>query len=307
MLGGGDDNEDEEDDDDDDDEKVNEVKDDGEEEEEEEEDEDEMIQRRRRRRSRGGQRRRRKMRDEKTEGASEGDDDKEGVVDRGRGRRRRANRRRGRGGRRMNNKRARQERDADEDEEEEEVGDENEGAKTTVESVPSSRPTNRKDREEQQKRVRAKLDGVPIDELDARAHRLMIKYTVNSKEEKNENNDGDDSNDSSSVNEYYAALSSKGISPLIVSQMIKSVKADWAHKSVNPDIDNVLGMAHLFIHFELLTMAGEMFGDIVQLYRDSGLIVPAANSPVSHPWRADTLAQDRDISPLSRAFIGQSL
>ena len=288
------------------------MKDDGdEEEEEEEEDEDEMIQRRRRRRNRGGQGRRRKMRDKKND-ASEDDDDEEGATDRGRGRRRRANRRRGRGGRRMNNKRARQERDVDEDDDEEkeedEVGDED--AKTTVESVPSARPTNRKDREEQQKRVRAQLAGVPIDELDSRAHKLMIKYTINSKEEKNETNvgdDSDDSSDSSSINEYYAALSSKGINPIIVSQMIKSVKADWAHKSINPDIDNVLGMAHLFIHFELLTMAGEMFGDIVTLYRDSGLIVPVEKSPVSHPWRADTLAQDRDISPLSRAFIGQSL
>ena len=250
------------------------------------------------------------MRDEKNEGASEDDDDEEGVTDRGRGRRRRANRRRGRGGRRMNNKRARQERDVDEDgdDDEEEVGNENVVVKTPVESVPSARPTNRKDREEQQKRVRAQLAGVPIDELDSRAHKLMIKYTINSKEEKNETSVGDDSSDSSSsINEYYAALSSKGINPIIVSQMIKSVKADWAHKSINPDIDNVLGMAHLFIHFELLTMAGEMFGDIVQLYRDSGLIVPVEKSPVSHPWRADTLAQDKDISPLSRAFIGQLL
>ena len=151
-----------------------------------------------------------------------------------------------------------------------------------------------------------KIKGVSIEELDARAHKLMIKYTMNSNVEKNE--DGDDNNDdddSNPINLYHAALSSKGVSPIIVSKMIQSVIADWVHKSINPDVDIVLGMAHLFIHFELLAMSSEMFRDIVTLYRDAGLIVPIANSPISHPWRADTLAQEKIISPLARAFIGQ--
>lgn len=325
LLGGGDDDEDDEGVEEDDGEVV--VKDDDDEEEveeEEDEEETELIQKkRRRRRNRGGPARRRKQREEETNGENEDDDNEEGVTERGRGKRRR-NRRRGRG--REANSRRKNRRAKQESEEEGEDGDEEDNTDTeapsALESVPSSKPTNRKDRIEHENKLRAKLaakensgrkqkyKGPSIEEMDSRARQLMIKYTINSKE--GENEDGEDDvdvdaeNDTNvAANPYYAALSKKGISPIIVSKMIKSVTADWAHKSINPDIDNVLGMAHLFIHFELLGMAGEMFRDVVSLYRTCGLIVPVDKSSVSHPWSEDTMVQGKNMSPLARAFIGE--
>ena len=324
LLGGGDDDEDDEGVEEDDGEVV--VKDDDDEEEveeEEDEEETELIQKkRRRRRNRGGPARRRKQREEETNGENEDDDNEEGVTERGRGKRRR-NRRRGRG--REANSRRKNRRAKQESEEEGEDGDEEDTdteAPSALESVPSSKPTNRKDRIEHENKLRAKLaakensgrkqkyKGPSIEEMDSRARQLMIKYTINSKE--GENEDGEDDvdvdaeNDTNvAANPYYAALSKKGISPIIVSKMIKSVTADWAHKSINPDIDNVLGMAHLFIHFELLGMAGEMFRDVVSLYRTCGLIVPVDKSSVSHPWSEDTMVQGKNMSPLARAFIGE--
>ena len=301
---------------------------------EEDEEEKELIQKkRRRRRKRGGAVRRRKQREEEKNSENEDDDDNEDVAERGRGRRRR-NRRRGRGresnSRRKNSRRGKQESDEGEEEDEEDDNvtgvSSNQEEGTALESGPSSKPTNRKDRMEHEKKLRAKLaakatakessskklkkKGVAIEELDSRARELMIKYTINSKEGENENGEDDVDGDAESdtnvaANLYYAALAKKGISPIIVSKMLKSVTAEWAHKSVNPDIDNVLGMAHLFIHFELLGMAGEMFRDVVSLYRDCGLIVPVDNSPVSHPWSSDTMVQGKNMSPLARAFIGQ--
>jgi hypothetical protein len=338
LLGGGDDDEDDDEGVEEDDDEVV-VKDDDEEEEVEEEEDDEeekdLIQKkRRRRRKRGGPVRRRKQREEEKNSENEDDDDEGGVTERGRGRRRR-NRRRGRGreaNSRRKNRRAKQESDEEEGEDEDE--DDNtdtevpsdQEKKTALESGPSSKPTNRKDRMEHENKLRAKLaakatakessgkrqkrKGPSTEEIDSRARQLMIKYTINSKEGENEDVDDDVDADAESdinvaANQYYAALSKKGISPIIVSKMIKSVTADWAHKSINPDIDNVLGMAHLFIHFELLGMAGEMFRDVVSLYRDSGLIVPIDKSPVSHPWSGDTMVQGKNMSPLARAFIGE--
>ena len=326
LLGGGDDDEDDEGVEEDVGEVV--VKDDNEDEEEVEEEEDEeekeLIQKkRRRRRKRGGPVRRRKQREEGTNSENEDDDDEEGMTERGRGRRRR-NRRRGRGreaNNRRKNRRAQQESD-EEGEDEDEDDNTDAGVPSALESGPSSKPTNRKDRIEHENKLRAKLvaketsdqrqkyKGRSIEELDSRARQLMIKYTINSKEGENEDGEDDVDVDAESdinvaANLYYAALSKKGISPIIVSKMIKSVTADWAHKSINPDIDNVLGMAHLFIHFELLGMAGEMFRDIVSLYRDSGLIVPVDKSSVSHPWSEDTMVQGKNMSPLARAFIGE--
>jgi ribonuclease E len=335
LLGGGDDDDEDEGVEEDDGEAV--VKDDNEEEEvEEEEDDDEdekelIEKKRRRRRKRGGPGRRRKQREEETNSENEDDDSNEGVTERGRGRRRR-NRRRGRGreaSSRRKNRRAKQENDEEgenEDEEDDSVADvsSSKGKKTALESGPSSKPTNRKDRMEHENRLRAKLaaketsgkrqkyKGPSIEEMDSRARQLMIKYTINSKGGENEDGEDDvdvdaeaESDTNVAANLYYAALSKKGISPIIVSKMIKSVTADWAHKSINPDIDNVLGMAHLFIHFELLGLAGEMFRDVVSLYRDSGLIVPVDKSSVSHPWSEDTMVQGKNMSPLARAFIGE--
>jgi hypothetical protein len=330
LLGGGDDDEDDEGVEEDDGEVV--VKDDDEDEEEVEEEEDdeeekELIQKkRRRRRKRGGPVRRRKQREEETNSENEDDDGNEGVTERGRGRRRR-NRRRGRGreanSRRKNSRRTKQESD-EEGEDEDEDDNTDTKAPSALESGPSSKPTNRKDRIEHENKLRAKLaaketsdkrqkyKGPSIEEMDSRARQLMIKYTINSKEGDNEDGEDDvdvdadaESDTNVAANLYYAALSKKGISPIIVSKMIKSVTADWAHKSINPDIDNVLGMAHLFIHFELLGMAGAMFRDVVSLYRDCGLIVPVDKPPVSHPWIEDTMAQGKNMSPLARAFIGE--
>jgi hypothetical protein len=108
------------------------------------------------------------------------------------------------------------------------------------------------------------------------------------------------------VNAYVEALKGKGLPPSSVSMAVFSITSRWEHNSVNSNVDYIMGLGHIFVHYQEMTIGASVFKDILDIYREEGLLLPCSDRECGndHPWNLDRVPQDGILAPVGRCFIG---
>ena len=142
-----------------------------------------------------------------------------------------------------------------------------------------------------------------VKRLEDRVGALMMKYSEPPVRNKGKNGK---MKQGPGVNAYVEALKGKGLPPSSVSMAVFSITSRWEHNSVNSNVDYIMGLGHIFVHYQEMTIGASVFKDILDIYREEGLLLPCSDRECGndHPWNLDRVPQDGILAPVGRCFIG---
>jgi hypothetical protein len=210
----------------------------------------------------------------------------------------RRRRRRRNGGKRRRGRRKRSRRVPTDDESDDDtVQDDVEGQKTRTKKSPRSAFKVRTGGREDKKAVEKRLED--------RVGVLMKKY--NDPFGRDTGNDGKKGEvQGRGVNPYLEALKSKGLPAASVAMAVFSVTGRWEHRSASASMDYLMGLGHIFVHYQEMSLGASVFKDVLDVYREEGLLLPCHDRECGneHPWSLDRVPQEGLLAPVGRCFIG---
>jgi hypothetical protein len=108
------------------------------------------------------------------------------------------------------------------------------------------------------------------------------------------------------VNPYLEALRGKGLPASSVAMAVYSITSRWEHGSVSSNVDYLMGLGHIFVHYQEMSIGASIFKDVLDIYRAEGLLLPCHDRECGneHPWSLDRVPQEGYLAPLGRCFIG---
>ena len=137
-----------------------------------------------------------------------------------------------------------------------------------------------------------------------RVKSLILKYTDSALDEsENEKLKNSENLKVASSNFFLAPLENKGIPISSIRQSLLGITTGWPIKSVLGELDYLLAAAHMYMHFQEVETTIEIFGEVLKIYRESGLFSRYVRD--THPWASDCSVGGSDMNPCARAFVGE--